>query len=68
VLFALVVGLITLAQEHSLDQAHECFILISNADSSRNTQFVRKPMLVFSHLQTQSCCSSIFADLFLSIE
>ncbi|KAI8644634.1 hypothetical protein BD408DRAFT_116227 [Parasitella parasitica] len=50
------------------DQALERFMFISKADSSRNTQFVKKFISVVSHLQTQSCRSSIFAGLFLWIE
>ena len=68
VVFALVVGLVTITRVPLLDQALERFIFISKADSSRNMQFVRKFMSVFSHLQTQLYRSSIFAGLFLSIE
>ncbi|KAI7905646.1 uncharacterized protein BX663DRAFT_429466, partial [Cokeromyces recurvatus] len=48
VVFALVVGRLTIARVPFVDDALDCFILISNADSSRNTQFVRKFMSVFS--------------------
>ena len=52
VVFALVVGLITIAWIPFLNQALERFILISKADLSKNTPFVRKFISVFSHLQT----------------
>ena len=52
VVFAFVVGPVTIARVPFLDQALERFILILKAGSSRNTQFVRKFMSVFSHLQT----------------
>ncbi|KAI8080889.1 hypothetical protein BDF21DRAFT_338942 [Thamnidium elegans] len=47
VVFALVVGRVTIARVSFLDQALERFIFISKADSSRSTQFVRKFMSVF---------------------
>ncbi|ORE01251.1 hypothetical protein BCV72DRAFT_217668, partial [Rhizopus microsporus var. microsporus] len=68
VVFALVVGRVTITRMPFLDQALERFILISKADSLLNTQFDRKFMSVFSHLQTQLYRSSTFAGLFLSIE
>ena len=42
VVFALVVGLVTIARVPFLGQALERFMFISKADSSRNTQFVNK--------------------------
>lgn len=49
VVFALVVGRVTIARIPFVDQALDRFILISKADSPRNTQLVRKLMSVFSN-------------------
>lgn len=53
IVFALVAGPAAIARVPFLGQVLERFVFISKADPSKDMQFVRKSMFIFSHLQTQ---------------